>query len=70
MWKPLCVFSTSRAYGRQATDDEILTLHTPAYLEEIKAADAKPEPVRIDGGRQGEKALPFYKSCLFISAII
>ena len=36
--------------GRQATDDEILTFHTPAYLEEIKAADAKPEPVRIDGG--------------------
>ena len=36
--------------GRQATDDKILTFHTPAYLEEIKAADAKPEPVRIDGG--------------------
>lgn len=35
--------------GRHATDDEILTFHTPAYLEEIKAADANPEPVRIDG---------------------
>jgi acetoin utilization deacetylase AcuC-like enzyme len=36
--------------GRHATDDEILTFHSPAYLQEIKAADAKPEPVRIDGG--------------------
>ena len=36
--------------GRQATDDEILTFHTPSYLEEIKAADTNPEPVRIDGG--------------------
>ena len=36
--------------GRQATDDEILTFHTPAYLEEIKAVDAKPEPV-VGAGR-------------------
>ena len=36
--------------GRHATDDEILTFHTPAYLEEIKAANANPKPVRIDGG--------------------
>jgi acetoin utilization deacetylase AcuC-like enzyme len=36
--------------GRHATDDEILTFHSPAYLKEIKAADANPDPVRIDGG--------------------
>jgi acetoin utilization deacetylase AcuC-like enzyme len=36
--------------GRHATDDEILTFHTSAYLDEIKAADADPNPVKIDGG--------------------
>jgi acetoin utilization deacetylase AcuC-like enzyme len=36
--------------GRHATDAEILTFHTAAYLEEIKSAAALPEPVRIDGG--------------------
>ncbi len=36
--------------GRAATDADILSFHTPAYLDSIKAADANPEPVRIDGG--------------------
>lgn len=36
--------------GRHATEDEIMTFHKPAYLEEIKAADAARDPVRIDGG--------------------
>ena len=36
--------------GRHATDEEILTFHTQAHLDAMKAADANPEPVRIDGG--------------------
>ncbi len=36
--------------GRHATDEEILTFHTRTHLDAMKAADADPEPVRIDGG--------------------
>jgi acetoin utilization deacetylase AcuC-like enzyme len=36
--------------GRRANDEEIVTFHTPDYLDEIKAADANAEPVRIDDG--------------------
>jgi acetoin utilization deacetylase AcuC-like enzyme len=36
--------------GLLAADADILTFHTPAYLDSIKAADANPKPVRIDGG--------------------
>ena len=36
--------------GRHASDEEILTFHTADYLKEIKAANALPVPVRIDGG--------------------
>lgn len=36
--------------GRPATDEEILSFHTPAHLAAMKVAAANPEPVRIDGG--------------------
>lgn len=35
--------------GRHASDDEILSFHTPTLLNEIKAAATNPNPVRIDG---------------------
>lgn len=35
--------------GRHATDEEILTFHTQDHLDNMKAAAANPETVRIDG---------------------